>query len=620
MAGILMAMLAYQALTRDLDDRVRIEYSTFRRHLKDGKVARITVTGEEITGELSVAATREVGDESVEYTHFLTYLPPFGDDELLGLLERHGTTMQVEPDTGVRLHEVFIAALPWILMIGIAIMIMRRMQAQGQSMFSIGKTRVRLFDASKSTVRFDDVAGAHGAKSELQEMVGFLDDPQRFQRVGARTPKGILLVGAPGTGKTLLARAVAGEAGVPFLSITGSDFMEMFVGVGASRVRDTFREAKKRAPSIIFIDELDSIGRRRGAGLGGGHDEREQTLNQLLSELDGFEPSENVLVMAATNRPDTLDPALLRPGRFDRRITVDLPTQADRVAILQIHVRNRPLDDDVNLEEVARGMPGATGADLENIVNEAAMEAARRQAEKICAADIERARDKVLLGMKRETMVLSEQECQLIAYHEAGHAVTAAVLEYADPLYKVSIVPRAESMGVTQQVPERDMYVRPRQYLDDRLAVIMSGRAAEELVLQIVSTGAENDFREATQIARKMVLDWGMGQKLGPMTRSGGRDEVFLGGELAQRREFSEATAREVDEEVRDILTGAQHRALETLKAHRPALERLAASLREQEELSGEMVLQIIQESADAVPEQTVEGIPGDTRPSSGPA
>lgn len=446
-------------------DQMQISYSAFRQQLRDGNVKQVTVTGEEIQGQLKEAAKTDTDDgTTTEYTDFVTFLPSFGDEELLSLLEAHEVEVKAQPETDISWWSVALNFLPVALLIGIGYMSFRQMQAQGQGIFSIGRSRARLYDRRKERTTFEDVAGSRGAKAELNEIIEFLKGPERFQRLGGEMPKGVLLVGPPGTGKTLMARAVAGEADVPFFSITGSDFMEMFVGVGASRVRDLFSEAKKAAPSIIFIDEIDSIGRRRGAGLGGGHDEREQTLNQLLSELDGFEPNQDVIVMAATNRPDILDPALLRPGRFDRRIIVDLPTMKDRHEILRIHAQNKPLAGDVDLERVARGTPGFSGADLENLLNEAALLAARRGADVIEREDVEEARDKVLMGLERQNLALTDDECKLLAYHEAGHAVVAAVLPEADPIHKVTIVPRGRAMGVTQQLPERDKYIYPREY------------------------------------------------------------------------------------------------------------------------------------------------------------
>lgn len=573
----------------------QISYSTFRQQLKTGNVERVTVQGEQIRGELKEPAEKEIDATEVStYTNFITYLPSFGDEELFEQLENQGVEIETQPERDLSWWAILLNLLPFLLLIGLGYLLMRRVQTQGQGIFSMGRSRARLYDRTEEGTTFDDVAGAQGAKTELGEIIEFLKGPERFQRLGGKIPKGVLLVGPPGTGKTLLARAVAGEAAVPFFSITGSDFMEMFVGVGASRVRDMFEDAKKAAPSIIFIDELDSIGRRRGAGLGGGHDEREQTLNQLLSELDGFEPNENVIVMAATNRPDILDPALLRPGRLDRRIRVDLPAMQARLEILKIHAQNKPLAKDVDLENLARGTPGFSGADLENLLNEAALLAAREDKEVIEPEDIEEARDKIMLGLEREGLALTDEECKLLAYHEAGHAVVAAVLPNADPVHKVTIVPRGRAMGVTQQLPKGDKYVYQREYMLDRLAVIMGGRAAEDLVLGTATSGAENDLKHATQLARKMVLDWGMGEQYRHIALGGRREQVFLGEEIAQRREYSETTAREVDEEIKATLEESFERAIGRLQEHRDGLDRLADALLDQEEISGENVLEII--------------------------
>jgi cell division protease FtsH len=578
------------------DNATEISYTAFRQHVMAGDVERVTVVGQTIEGELTAPAQKaDDGGESIEYVKFVTHLPSFGDEGLLALLEEQEVEVNAEPESDFSWWTIILNLLPFAFMIGIGYLIVSRMRSQGQSLFSVGRSRARLYDREQEQTTFEDVAGAKGAKTELLEIIQFLKNPERFQRLGGDIPRGVLLVGPPGTGKTLLARAVAGEAEVPFFSITGSDFMEMFVGVGASRVRDMFENAKKAAPSIIFIDELDSIGRRRGAGLGGGHDEREQTLNQLLSEMDGFEQNENVILIAATNRPDVLDPALLRPGRFDRRITVDLPTMPARQDILKIHARNKPLADDVSLERLARGTPGFSGADLENVLNEAALLAARKDKEAIEREDIEEARDKIMLGLEREGLALTDEECKLLAYHEAGHAVVAALLPHADPIHKVTIVPRGRAMGVTQQLPERDKYIYPREYMLDRMAVMMGGRAAEELVFDTSTSGAENDLKHATQLARKMVLDWGMSERLGHVALGGRKEQVFLGEEIAQRREYSEATAREADEEIKAIMSETFELAIGTLSKHREALDRIANALLENEEISGEKVVELIQ-------------------------
>jgi cell division protease FtsH len=578
------------------DETTTIDYSTFRSQIMADNVTQVTVTGEEIRGQLNETINVDTAETSV--SEFITFLPSFGDDELLSLLEDHNVSLTVMPVSDISFWAIVFSLLPILFIIGLFYFISRRMQQQGQSLFAFGRNRATLFDREHVQTTFDDVAGLEGAKTELREIIEYLKEPERVQRLGGEAPKGILLIGPPGTGKTLLARAVAGEAEVPFYSMTGSDFMEMFVGVGASRVRNLFDDARQAAPCIIFIDELDSIGRRRGAGLGGGHDEREQTLNQLLSEMDGFEPNENIVVIAATNRPDILDPALLRPGRFDRRVTVDLPTLKAREAILEIHARHKPLADDIDFERLARGTPGFSGADLENLLNEAALLAARERKEQIEWADIEDARDKIMMGLKREGLMLTEEECELIAYHEAGHAVLAAVLPHADPLHKVTIVPRGRAMGVTQQLPEKEKYIYPREYLLDRLAVMMGGRAAEEMQFKTATSGAENDLKQATHLARQMVLDWGMSEKLGHMALGGQSQQVFLGEQLTHSREYSELTAREVDEEVGAILTTAYDRAVENLETHRQGLEQVAQTLLEREEVPGKEVEALLKNHA----------------------
>jgi cell division protease FtsH len=596
--GLAVTSLVWGPLSNRLNSRTRITYSEFRQQVQAGNVEQVTVTGQQIQGRLEEAAEIEAeSGEAITYQEFVTILPSFGDDELLPLLESQGVEVDAQPETGFSWVDVLINFLPLILLGGFVYFFFSQMRGRGQdafSIFSMRQSQAKLYDRRQERTTFDDVAGLAGPKTELREIIAFLKHPERFQRLGGEIPTGVLLVGPPGTGKTLLARAVAGEAEVPFFSITGSNFMEMFVGVGASRVRGLFDEAKEASPSIIFIDELDSIGRRRGAGIGGGHDEREQTLNQLLSEMDGFEPHQDVIVMAATNRPDILDQALLRPGRFDRRITVDLPTLGDREEILKIHARDKALSDGIDLRRVARGTPGFSGADLENLLNEAALLAAREDKEAIEQEDIEEARDKVLMGLQRESVALTEEECELLAYHEAGHAVLAAVLPHADPIHKVTIVPRGRAMGVTQQLPERERYVYQREYMLDRLAVMMGGRAAEDVVLGTYTTGAEDDLMKATELARRMVLSWGMSERLGHLAFGGRQQQVFLGEEIAQRREYSEQTAREVDEEIRAILDEAYDRAVSTLAEHRDGLDALARALREKEEIAGDEVLEIV--------------------------
>lgn len=577
-------------------ERAMISYSDFREQVRAGNVSEVVVTGEEIQGEFRTAAEfpTDDGGETAEFNTFTTYLPSFGDEGLLALLEEQDVRVETEPVQDLSFLAIALNFLPFLLLIGIGYLFLRRAQGQGQGIFSMGKSRAKLYDQAQERTTFDQVAGLKGAKRELEEIVVYLKEPEKVMRLGGTAPKGVLLVGPPGTGKTLLARAVAGEADVPFFNITGSDFMEMFVGVGASRVRELFKDARRAAPCIIFIDELDSIGRRRGAGLGGGHDEREQTLNQLLSEMDGFEPSENVVVMAATNRPDILDPALLRPGRFDRRITVDLPTLEARKKILEIHARNKPMASDVRLDRLAQGTPGFSGADLENILNESALLASRQSKSEIEWEDIEEARDKVLMGLVREGLALTDEELNLIAYHEGGHAVVAAILPNADPIHKVTIVPRGRAMGVTQQLPEREKYLYPREYLLDRMAVMMGGRAAEDIIFDTHTSGAENDLKQATQLARKMVLDWGMSEKLGHVALGGEREQVFLGEEIAHRRNYSETTAREVDEEIKSILETAYRRASDVLQQYRQELDNVAGALLAKEEIAGEEVMRLI--------------------------
>ena len=578
----------------------QIDYTKFRAQVRAGNVEQVTVQGERLEGEFAEEVERQTEEGETEtITEFITFLPSFGDEELLGLLEEQGVEVRTQSTDTFPWGTLLLNLIPIGLMVVLGYLFFTRMRSQGQSMmsvFSMRESQAKPYDREDERTTFDDVAGAKGPKKELQEIIEFLKTPERFERLGGEIPKGVLLVGPPGTGKTLLARAVAGEADVPFFSITGSSFMEMFVGVGASRVRDLFDEAKKAAPSILFIDELDSIGRRRGAGLGGGHDEREQTLNQLLAEMDGFEPNKGIIVMAATNRPDILDPALLRPGRFDRRITVDLPTMEAREDILKIHSRNKPLADDVDLRRVARGTPGFSGADLENLLNEAALLAARKDRDKIHRAEIEEARDKVLMGLERESLALTDEECKLLAYHEAGHALVAVALPNADPIHKVTIVPRGRAMGVTQQLPERDRYIYARPYLMDRMAVMLGGRAAERVVLDTTTSGAENDLKQVTQLARKMVLNWGMSERLGQVALGGESQQVFLGEEIAQRREYSEATAREVDKEVKAIVQEAFESALDTLRSRRDQLDTLADALIEREEIPGDKVLEIVGE------------------------
>jgi cell division protease FtsH len=609
----LFAMWAYSYWGEGAAGGERISYSEFRKQLQNGNIERVVVEGNSVNGTLKSTGSRTEQGNTVKYDKFVTYLPSFGDEKLMTLLEEKEVEVVTEPESTFPWSLVIMGLLPVLLLFGVGYIFLRRMQAQGQGLFSVRKSKAKLFDKGEEDTTFEDVAGADSAKEELREIIKFLKNPERFERLGGKVPKGVLLVGPPGTGKTLLARAVAGEADVPFFSVSGSDFMEMFVGVGASRVRDMFSEAKETSPAIIFIDELDSIGRKRGAGMGGGHDEREQTLNQLLSELDGFEENEGIVVMAATNRPDILDSALTRPGRFDRQITVDLPTQIARQEILKIHARDKPIADDVNLEEIARSTPGFSGADLENLLNEAALLAGRYEHEYIQPSDIEEARDKVIMGLKRDGLVLDDEERKLLAYHEAGHAIVAATLPNADPVHKVTIVPRGQAMGVTQQLPEKDKYLYRKDYILDRLAVIMGGRAAEEVIFDTATSGAENDLKQVRKMARKMVLDWGMGERFKHIALGEEQGSVFLGEELAKGKDYSDETAREVDEEIQRITANAFQKAVDTLSEHRDAFDRLADLLIEREEVPGDEVLRLVNGEAESLEEvATTNGTPTD--------
>lgn len=564
------------------DERERVDYSVF--------VARVEA------GEITEAEYDNT-DGSIDFVdrtglEFATIGPIPLPDEDHTLITSSTAFTFVTPKANF-----FQQLIPILLPIGLLILffvwMQRRAQGQMGNIMSIGRSRAKTYSTEQPGTKFEDVAGYAGVKQEITEIVDFLKHPDRFTAIGARVPKGVLLVGPPGTGKTLLAKAVAGEAGVPFLSVTGSDFMEMFVGVGASRVRDLFESARKMGKAIIFIDEIDSIGRKRGAGLGGGHDEREQTLNQMLSEMDGFEGSEGIVMMAATNRPDILDPALLRPGRFDRQVIVPLPELSDREAILEVHTKGKRLADDCDLALVSRGTPGMSGADLANLINEAALAAVRDGQDQIHATHIEQARDRVIMGQQRESLALSEEEREVIAYHEAGHAVCAAVLPTADPLHKVTIIPSGMALGVTMQLPEAERHIYREDYMLDRLVVMFGGRAAEELVFGVGSTGAANDLLQATSLARNMVREWGMSSQVGPMAW-GSQGQVFLGEEMMQTRDYSDETARVIDTEVERILREQQDRCRETLNAHRAGLDLVARSLLEHETISGAEVERLL--------------------------
>src|SRR5882757_2039330 len=570
----LMFLLLFNIFSRQQPREQEVMFSDFLNQVDKSQVALATIQGNQIKFDTTGAE------------HFKTYAP--SDQDLVKTLRDKGVKIAARPAEGDPWWMVLLVQwFPMLLLVGVWIFFMRQMQIGGGKAMSFGKSRAKLLTENTHKVTFADVAGIDEAKDELEEIIQFLKDPKRFTRLGGRIPKGVLLVGSPGTGKTLLARAIAGEAGVPFFSISGSDFVEMFVGVGASRVRDLFVQGKKHAPCIIFIDEIDAVGRHRGAGLGGGHDEREQTLNQLLVEMDGFEANEGVILVAATNRPDVLDPALLRPGRFDRRVVVPLPDVKGREGIMKVHTRKVPLCDDVDSSKIARSTPGFTGADLENLVNEAALLAARRNKDKVEMADFELAKDKVTMGAERRSMVISGAERKIIAYHEGGHALVAMLQPGADPVHKVTIIPRGMALGVTQQLPLDDRYTYPRDYLVTRLAVMFGGRTAEELVFGQMTTGAGNDIEKATELARKMVCEWGMSKELGPMTFGRREEQVFLGRDFGHHKDYSEHTAVEIDKEVRKIVEDAYQKARQILSDHLPLLHAVAERLLEKEVLDG---------------------------------
>jgi cell division protease FtsH len=577
-----MMIILWQLFNQNQPTSNEISYSQFRQDVEQGAVKSVTISGNKVTGSY-VDGTKD----------FRTLAPE--DPNLVQELLKNKVMVEVKPeDQNSWYLTALMYWLPMVALIAIFIFFMRQMQAGGGRAMSFGKSRARLINDPQNKVTFKDVAGVAEAKEELSEIIQFLRDPKKFTRLGGKIPKGVLLMGSPGTGKTLLARAVAGEANVPFFSISGSDFVEMFVGVGASRVRDLFVQGKKNAPCIIFIDEIDAVGRHRGAGLGGGHDEREQTLNQLLVEMDGFESNEGVILVSATNRPDVLDPALLRPGRFDRQVVVPPPDIRGRTSILQVHVRGVPADVDVDLETIARGTPGFSGADLANLVNEAALNAARRDAKSLNMVDFEYAKDKVLMGGERRSLVMSLEERTNTAFHEAGHAFVARVTPAADPIHKVTIIPRGRALGVTQQLPLDDRYTHSRDYLIGTIQVLMGGRAAEEIFLGQVTTGAGNDIERATEIARKMVCEWGMSDNLGPLTFGQKEEQIFLGKEFSRHRDYSERTAISIDKEIRSIVTSKYTEAKRIIEEHKEAVKRIAETLLERETLSAEEMEQVI--------------------------
>jgi cell division protease FtsH len=565
-------------------------FSEFMTKLDKGEVERVIIKSSHISAVLK-DKTR-IRTYSVEYP------------ELVQVLRDRGVQIEAKPPDESPWYITFLVTWgPFVLFLGLWFFLMRQMQMGGNKALSFGKSKARLLTEERKKVMFADVAGIDEAKDEVLEIIEFLKDPRKFQKLGGRIPKGVLIVGPPGTGKTLLAKAIAGEASVPFFSISGSDFVEMFVGVGASRVRDLFEQGKKHAPCIIFIDEIDAVGRLRGAGLGGGHDEREQTLNQLLVEMDGFDTTEGVILVAATNRPDVLDPALLRPGRFDRQVVVNRPDLRGRTEILKVHTKKVPIATNVELEKIARGTPGFSGADLENLVNEAALWAARLNKKEVEVVDFEMAKDKVLMGAERKSLVLSEEEKRTTAYHEAGHALIAKLIPGTDPVHKVTIIPRGRALGVTMQLPTDDRHGYSKGYLYNQLAILMGGRVAEELVLKEMTTGAGNDLERATDLARKMVCEWGMSEKMGPLTFGKQNEQVFLGRELGSQRDFSESIAMEIDQEVKRLVTENYERAKRLLTENMVSLKRLAEALLEKEVLDGSDIDHILMQStSQAVP------------------
>jgi cell division protease FtsH len=552
-------------------------YSDFISAVENNRVLEVEAKG------------RNIVWQDVEGKRYKTYAPE--DPEMIKLLrEKHVVIIAKKEEEAPLWQSILFSWFPMILVVGVLLFFLRQVQIGGGKALSFGKSKARVLTKEHHQVTFENVAGIKEAKDELQEIISFLRDPKKFTKLGGRIPKGVLLIGAPGTGKTLLARAIAGEADVPFFSISGSDFVEMFVGVGASRVRDLFFQGKRNAPCIIFIDEIDAVGRLRGAGLGGGHDEREQTLNQLLVEMDGFESNEGVILIAATNRPDVLDPALLRPGRFDRQVIVPVPDVKGREEILNVHSKRTPLADDVVLAVLARGTPGLTGADLENLVNEAALLAARLGKERVEMVDLEQAKDKVLMGVERKSMIISLEERKITAYHEAGHTLVARMIPGTDPIHKVTIIPRGRALGLTQQLPIDEKHTYPKDYLLNNIAVMMGGRAAEELVLQRQTTGAGNDIERSTEIARKMVCEWGMSEKLGPLAYGQKEEQIFLGREFAQHRDYSEETAHLIDSEIRSIVTGSYEKAKSILQQNLATLHQLANALLEKEVLDASQI------------------------------
>jgi cell division protease FtsH len=583
--GMILISL-FNIFNKPLVDQSEVIFSEFMDEVESGKITEVTIQGDRISGKY------------VTGNSFQTMTPP-KDQDLVRILREKGVRIVVMPPEQTSWYmNILISWFPMILLLGIWIFFMRQMQGGGGKALSFGKSKARLMNEAKNKTTFKDVAGVDEAKEELHEIIEFLKEPQKFNKLGGKIPKGVLLIGPPGTGKTLLARAIAGEANVPFFSISGSDFVEMFVGVGASRVRDLFEQGKKNSPCIIFIDEIDAVGRHRGAGLGGGHDEREQTLNQLLVEMDGFENNEGVILIAATNRPDVLDPALLRPGRFDRQVTVDRPDVKGREGVLKVHSATVPLTENVDLKTIAKGTPGFTGADLANLVNEAALLAARDDKKCVGNDDFENAKDKVLMGVERRSMVISEKEKRTTAYHESGHALVALKLPGTDPLHKVTIIPRGRALGVTMQLPEDEKHTYPKNYLYNNLAIFMGGRVAEEICLGEMTTGAGNDIERATEMARKMVCEWGMSEKMGPLTYGSKEEQIFLGRDMSNQKNFSDETAKLIDQEVKSLVMGGYKTAHKILTDHRNSLEKIALALLDRETLNLTEINEIIDDKS----------------------
>ena len=578
---IIIMIFLFQLFSKPRQTVLDRNYSDFISAVESNKVQEVETQGRNITWR------------HTDGKRYKTYAP--ADPDMIKILREKKVTINAKKEDESSLWQnILISWFPMILLVGVWIFFMRQMQAGGGKALSFGKSKAKVLTKEHHHVTFENVAGIEEAKGELEEIISFLRDPKKFTKLGGRIPKGVLLIGAPGTGKTLLARAIAGEADVPFFSISGSDFVEMFVGVGASRVRDLFLQGKRNAPCIIFIDEIDAVGRHRGAGLGGGHDEREQTLNQLLVEMDGFESNEGVILIAATNRPDVLDPALLRPGRFDRQVMVPVPDVKGRQEILRVHTKRTPLADDVSLVDLARGTPGFTGADLENLVNEGALLAARLEKERVEMIDLEQAKDKVMMGAERRSLIIPLEERRITAYHEAGHTLVARMIPGTDPIHKVTIIPRGRALGLTQQLPIDEKHTYPKDYLLNNIAIMMGGRAAEDLVLEHQTTGAGNDIERATEIARKMVCEWGMSEKLGPLSFGQKEEQIFLGREFTQHRDYSEETARLIDDEIRSIVTKSYERAKDILQGNLAILHQLASSLLEKEVLDSRQIDSIV--------------------------